>query len=238
MSMAILWHAVVETARISLPTVREAQRGTLSHATCDARLRSWAKRLVDRAEIALSVEGLENIQNERGPFVVVSNHESHYDIPCLYVALPLSLRMAAKKELFRTPLWGKALRASGFVEIDRKDPASAYRALDVAGKFMRESSISLFVAPEGTRSRDGRVGPFKKGAFELAQAAKIPVLPVAVQGTREILTKGSRRIQLGCAVNVHVLEPVDPASFSSAPEMAEEVRDLIVAALSRTSVIR
>lgn len=231
--MSVLWHAAVETARISLPTVREASRGTLDHSVCDQRLRSWASRLLERAEVDLQVKGLHVLRVDPGPFVIVSNHESHYDIPCLYAALPLSIRMAAKKELFRTPLWGPALRASGFVEIDRKNPGGAYEALRLATEVIRQREISLYVAPEGTRSSDGSLGRFKKGAFDLAMFSKLAVLPVALRGTRDILAKGERKVHLGCKVEVELLPLVDPVPFHSSQEMADEVRARIARALGK-----
>src|SRR5690606_1025705 len=98
------------------------------------RLRRWAARLLQRVGADLKVSGSEHVERGPGPFVVVSNHQSLYDIPALYVGLPLSLRMAAKTELFRIPLWGSALRASGFVEINRSSPTEARRALQLAGE--------------------------------------------------------------------------------------------------------
>jgi 1-acyl-sn-glycerol-3-phosphate acyltransferase len=233
MSMSVLWHAAVETARISFPTVREARKGTLSHSVCDQRLRDWAWRLLEKAEVDLEVKGLHVLRSAPGPFVIVSNHESYYDIPCLFVALPLSIRMAAKKELFRTPIWGPALRASGFVEIDREDPEGAYQALHSAGKLMRERQISLYIAPEGTRSRDGSLGRFKKGAFEVALVSQLDVLPVVLRGTRQILHKGGRKVRSGCKVQVELLPLVDPTQFSSSHEMAEDVRGRIARTLAK-----
>lgn len=231
MKAPILLHAALETARICIPTLIDARRGSLRHADCDDRLRRWATRLLHNARVDVSVHGLDEIEGESRTFVVVSNHQSHYDIPVLYSTLPLSLRMAAKKELFQTPLWGPALRASGFVEMDRSNSRAAYQALRKAGHFLRQHSISLFVAPEGTRSPDGSLGSFKKGAFHLAKIAEVPVLPIAIDGTFRIHAKGSRFVQRGCHVNVRLLPPMLPEHFGSVKTMAESARDTIAHAL-------
>lgn len=235
MNAPILLHAALETARICVPTLIDARRGSLRHIDCDERLRSWATRLLNEARAHVSVEGLDEIKGTSRTYVVVSNHQSHYDIPVLYSTLPLSLRMAAKKELFRTPIWGPALRASGFVEMDRTNSRAAYDALQKAGHFMREHSISLFVAPEGTRSPDGRLGHFKKGAFHLAKAAEVPVLPIAIDGTFRIHAKGSRAVQRGCHVTVRLLPPLFPEDFGSVKAMAEVAKDSIARVLQPTA---
>lgn len=236
MGYSVLFHAALETAKISLPTVIEARRGALKQEDCDRRLRSWAGKLLDRVGARLSVEGLQNLEfgssSIPGPFVVVSNHRSHYDIPVLYAALPLSLRMAAKAELFKTPLWGQALRDSGFVLIDRKNPDRAHSALREAGERMRRTGISLYVAPEGTRSSDSDLGRFKAGAFRMAQVMGLPILPVALTGTDCIHRKGERRIGKGCEVRVRVLAPLLPQSSASPEETAQHVRQQIADALA------
>src|SRR5262249_52728237 len=109
--------AVWKTLVISTPTVVEAFTGTLTVEKCDRRLREWGQRLVDRAEVELSVSGLDQVPS--GPVVLMSNHQSHFDIPILYTVFPRSLRMVAKAELFRFPLWGRAMRNAGFVPVDR-----------------------------------------------------------------------------------------------------------------------
>ncbi len=235
MSGLVLFHAMIETLRISIPTVLDARSGRLTTETCDRRLRSWSERLLSRVDAHVSVEGLENLERIPGPYVVVSNHQSHYDIPALLAALPLSLRMAAKKEIFSTPIWGKALHASGFVEIDRSNPKEAVRALRKAGDTMRRDSVSLFVAPEGTRSIDGELGKFKRGAFEVARVTGVPVLPVAIQGTRHIHQRGSCRLMKGCSVRVRILPPIAPVEFDRA--LADRVRSSIAAALNMSSVV-
>lgn len=231
MGYSVLLHAALETAKISLPTVLEARRGVLRQEDCDARLRSWAAKLLDYVRAEVTVTGLEHLADAEGPFVVVSNHRSHYDIPVLYASLPLSLRMAAKAELFKTPLWGQALRASGFVLIDRRNPDRAHEALREAGAQMRESGHSLYVAPEGTRSTDGRLGPFKAGAFRLAQMMDLPIVPVALSGTECIHKKGARTVGKGCLVKVRVLAPQAPDSHHTPGATAEDVRVRIMSAL-------
>ncbi len=232
MSLPLLFHAMMETALISAPTVWESRRGTLTQAACDLRLRSWSERLLKRTETKLRVSGLEHLKTSAGPFVVVSNHQSHYDIPALYQALPLSLRMAAKQELFQIPLWGPALRASGFVEIDRSSPKAAFRALRAAGDHMKQEGLSLFVAPEGTRSETGELGPFKSGAFDLARIVRLPILPVAIDGTIQIHQKGSRHINKGVAVEIRVLSPIEARDFGPPRTLATTVRDRIENALA------
>lgn len=226
----VLFHAAIETFKISAPTIIEAGRGTLSRNVCDERLRRWSGRLLNRVKAEVVVSGLEEIQTSDASYIVVSNHQSHYDIPALYATLPLSLRMAAKVELFKVPVWGQALRASGFVPIERKNPRQAQRALIEAGEKLKEGSLCLYVAPEGTRSSDGSVGRFKQGAFHLARAMNLPILPVFLSGTREIHQKGASHVQRGRRVVVRVLPPMAPSEFQSTAALSEHVRTTIVAA--------
>src|SRR5262252_9168914 len=115
------WHlarAVAETARISVPTLIEGLSGKLTAAGCDERLMLWSRRLLEQAGITLRVEGLERLPADEA-FVVMSNHQSHYDIPVMFQALQRRVRMVAKKELYRLPVFAGAMRLAGFVEIDR-----------------------------------------------------------------------------------------------------------------------
>lgn len=231
MGLFVLSRVAWETVKISLPTVIEARRGTLRQEACDERLRSWAQHLLRQVRAEVTVGGLENVEDVAGPYVVVSNHQSHYDIPALYVTLPFSLRMAAKAELFKTPLWGRALRDSGFVKIERSSPRLAHLALEQAGQTMRDFSVSLFVAPEGTRSVDGTLGRFKTGAFRLAQQTGLPILPVAINGTRDIHRKGQLRVKRGARVRVEILPPVVVDRSTNLKQTVEQVRSAIAAHL-------
>lgn len=230
-SLGVFSHAIVETAKISVPAVWRSHRGTLTDAFCDEKLRSWSQRLLDRVELDLRVTGLERLLPGEQSYVVMSNHQSLYDIPTLFVALPLSLRMAAKAELFSVPIWGRAMTVAGFVKIDRKDPESARAALAEAGATMQRRGISLAISPEGTRSSDGVVRRFKRGGFEFARATGLPILPVAIDGTRHILPKGADRVRLGQVVNVSVLEPLVSPNFEDFEALRESVRVRIAGAL-------
>jgi len=231
LSLGTISHALIETAKISLPAVWRAQRGTLTDASCDDMLRSWSGRLLDHAEVKLEVSGLSLLLPGAASYVVMSNHQSLYDIPALFVALPLSLRMAAKAELFSVPVWGRAMTAAGFVKIDRKDPERARAALAEAGISMQQRGLSLAISPEGTRSPDGVVRRFKRGGFEFAKATGFPILPVAIDGTRHILAKGKGRVQRGQVVRVSVLAPLAPPDFTDFERLRESVRSRIAAAL-------
>lgn len=234
-SLDILAHAALETAKISWPAVREARRGTITPAFCDEKLRSWSHQLLRRVHAQVVTEGAEKIQPGQS-YIVISNHQSMYDIPALFMGLPLSLRMAAKAELFRTPLWGPAMQAAGFIKIDRKSPAKAYEALGAGGLKLRAQNTSLYIAPEGTRSHDGTVGEFKRGAFRIAQQMELPILPVALEGARFIHEKGASKVRHGQTIKLMVLDPISPEHFGALNELRAETRERIVQAISQAGV--
>src|ERR1700742_2975271 len=171
MTVRHLANAAYHTLRICIPTVIQSALGTLTTPTCDARLDSWSASLVRYAKIELEVTGLEHTLPGEA-FVVMSNHRSHYDIPVLFQALrPRRLRMVAKAELFRVPIWAGAMREAGFVEGDRSNRIAAMRSLERARDAIR-SGTSIWIAPEGTRGRGDELGSFKKGGFHLATGAE------------------------------------------------------------------
>lgn len=213
-SLDVLAKVALETLRISLPTIVEAARGTLTREVCDERLNSWGRRLVRQAGIRLDVKGREHIVPGEA-YVVMSNHQSHYDIPVLFEALDLPLRMVAKTEIFRIPFMAGAMRAAGFVEVDRKNRASAIQTLATAHERLA-GPVSIWIAPEGTRSKTGRMGPFKKGGFHLARRSGMRILPVSIHGTRDALPAGGITVTRGAQVHVTIGEPLDPAAFDQA----------------------
>src|SRR5262249_49806657 len=143
-------------------------------------------------------------------YVIMSNHQSHFDIPVLFATIKGTMRMITKKELFRVPIWGRAMERSGFVKIDRGDRKSAIASLRDAGDQIRRGT-HFGTAPEGTRRRAGRLGPLKKGGFLLARETGVPILPVVVDGTRDILPPDTYDIRRGARVTVRFGAPIETA---------------------------
>jgi 1-acyl-sn-glycerol-3-phosphate acyltransferase len=218
---------VAETLRVCAPTVLEANLGTLTRAKCDERLEHWSDRLVRRAGIQLDVRGAEHARAGDETFVVMSNHQSHFDIPVIFRAFPGRLRMVAKTELYRIPIFGGAVRAAEFIEIDRFDRARSHASIELAKERLR-SGIHVWIAPEGTRSETGRLGHFKKGGFILALETGTRILPVTVEGTRHVLRPHTTRIRPDRPVEVTFHPPVDPKPFGL------ERRDELVALVKST----
>jgi 1-acyl-sn-glycerol-3-phosphate acyltransferase len=231
MSLAHLLHAARVTLQVSVPTLIDALRGTLTAELCDVRLDWWSKELLAKAAISLQVSGREHALGSRA-FVVMSNHQSHYDIPVLYRSLPLRLRMVAKSELFRIPVWAQAMRAAGFVELDRGARERAIRSLERAKEALAHGT-SIWIAPEGTRSRTGALGPFKLGGFHLAVGARACILPVTISGTRSALPAKGSRVTPGATVHVAIHQPIDPADFGFQADepLVEAVRAAIESGL-------
>lgn len=213
-------------ARISAPSLLEMMRGELSRATIDERARWFGRHVIEVLDIRLDARGAEQVPPGRA-YVYMSNHQSHLDIPVLYAALPSpTIRMLAKKELFRIPVWGRGLRAAEFVEVDRSNHARAVQSIDQAAALVRDG-VSIYLAPEGTRSRDGRIGPLKKGGFHLALGTGAPIIPVAVQGTIDILPRGSRSMNPGRPVRVRIGAPIS-VEGRDLEGLMREVRNFLV----------
>ena len=232
MTVRHLANAAYHTLRICIPTVVQSALGTLTTPVCDARLDSWSAAIVRYAKIELDVSGLADVPDGEA-FVVMSNHRSHYDIPVLFQALrPRRLRMVAKTELFRVPIWAGAMRAAGFVEVNRKNRIAAMRSLERAREAI-VAGTSIWIAPEGTRGSGSELGSFKKGGFHLAVGAEARILPISVLGTERILPARGTHVTDGVRVTLKVAAPIDPRDYAGRdlkPLMAA-VRERIVAGL-------
>ena len=220
-----------ETFRVCFPTVVDAGLGRLTRNQCDERLDSWSRRVVSHVAPRLHVLGRENHDPTRS-FIVMSNHQSLYDVPVLFQALGPKLRMVAKHELFWIPVFGGALREADFVSIDRSKHDAARESLARARNLLA-SGISVWIAPEGTRSRDGSLLPMKMGGFHLALETGWPILPVSLDGTREILPAKAASSARGAAVTVTVHAPIDPASYgANLPETRRMLADAVRSSLA------
>ncbi|HTJ45153.1 MAG TPA: lysophospholipid acyltransferase family protein [Kofleriaceae bacterium] len=195
-------------ARETVPSLVDAARGRLTRETIDERTHRFGRYVIERLGIQLHVEGVERVPPGRA-YVYMSNHQSHLDIPVLYATLPSpTIRMVGKKELFDIPVWGPALRAAEFIEIDRGDREQAIGAMKRAAELV-EDGVSMYLAPEGTRSRDGRLSPLKKGGFHLAVGTGAPIVPVAIRGTIDVLARGTKKMHTGMPVVVIIGDPIE-----------------------------
>lgn len=186
-------------------------------------MRLWSRLLLWLSGVSWTVEGLEHL-DPAAAYVVVSNHTSNLDPPFHMAALPLSIRFLAKKELFRIPVFGRAMRAVGIVETDRAAHASAHRAINQQVRRNVARGLSLMIYPEGTRSRDAEVHDFKKGAFRIAVENGLPVVPVATTGTHRAWPPGGRLIRGGRARMV-INPPIPTVDLTS--DDLEELRDRV-----------
>ena len=196
--------------------------------------RLWSRAILAVAGVKVKVEWQGRLQPGQA-YVFMANHTSTVDIWTLLVALPLRVRMIAKKQLLRIPLFGWAMWAGRFIFIDRANAVAARRSIDEAeGRIRGGHSVLLF--PEGTRSRDGRLGPFKKGGFHLAIDAGVPVVPVVLIGAGEAMPRGSLFMRAG-VVRVLVGQPVPTAGLSEADRhrLLEDVRGRIAAMLDEAT---
>jgi 1-acyl-sn-glycerol-3-phosphate acyltransferase len=177
------------------------------------------------------VTGLENTLRSR-PCVIMANHESFLDGPLLFMVIPLPLRVILKKSVFRIPVVGVGMRYVGFVPVDRKRARGGVRSIEKAAALMREKGYCYLIFPEGTRSRDGRMQPFRRGGFFLALRTGAPIVPVTIRGTFELMPKGSFFVKRGpVEVVFHPPVPVEGCDESALPELVEKVRQAITSVL-------
>jgi 1-acyl-sn-glycerol-3-phosphate acyltransferase len=173
---------------------------------CDWAARSWARTVLWAAGVKVVLEGVENLNTEV-PQIVVSNHQSWFDVFALGAALPVRYRFVAKQELGDIPVFGRAWKSCGHVSVDRGNREAAIEALDQAWREIHEDKLTMILFPEGTRSPDGRLKAFKKGAFVLAVQGQVPLVPVAVLGSRQVMGKGDRRVRSG-EIRVRIGRPI------------------------------
>jgi 1-acyl-sn-glycerol-3-phosphate acyltransferase len=230
-SLALSLVNVYETLAISLPTVVDAALHRVEKKVCDDRLREWARKIIEHARIDLEVAGRENMQ-PGVTYLIMSNHQSHYDVPVLFHVIGSNLRMITKEELFKVPIFGGGMRAAGFISIDRKNRHRAVASLAKAKETLA-GGVHIWIAPEGTRSPTGKLLPFKKGGFNLALEADLPVLPVSVRGTRNVLRAKGVRSTPGVHVTVTIHRPIFPERYKhldfkkGRDQMIADVREIL-----------
>ncbi len=165
----------------------------------------WARVGLSLAGVRLVVAGQEHIPRNQ-PVIFMPNHQSNFDILALFAGLPGQFRWLAKKELFKIPLFGYAMHRSGYIAVDRSDRRKALASMAEAARRIA-AGASVVIFPEGTRSPDGNLLPYKKGGFLLALKAGASIVPIAITGSRDIMPKHSRWIR-GGTIRVHIFAPV------------------------------
>lgn len=212
---------VIATAWYSVRAIVGGLRGA-PHESHDRIHRGWSRALLRASGVKVRADGLENLRSGDS-VILVSNHQSNFDIFSLFEGLPVSIRFVAKSELARIPLLAQAMRSTGHVFIDRADRRAAADVIRGAGDRIRAEGLSLGLFPEGTRSRDGRLGPFKRGSFALAIAMQLPIVPLAIDGGWRLAGRG--RIRPGeVRVRVGKKIPTSGMTLKDRDALTEEVR--------------
>jgi 1-acyl-sn-glycerol-3-phosphate acyltransferase len=218
-------YLVVGTAILSIVTVLVSwipPRGSWSFAV----MRIWSNGLLAASLVRIEARYAPELEPGKS-YVFLANHQSLFDIPVLIATAPGQLRMMAKRTLFQIPLFGWALKAGGFISIDRADRSTATQSFSAAFARLREGT-SILLFPEGTRSLDDTLLPFQRGGFLLALKSGLPIVPVGIRGSRAVQRRGSFAIHPSTVV-VTYGAPIDPAAYGlrRKRELTREVRSRI-----------
>ncbi|MDL2269521.1 1-acyl-sn-glycerol-3-phosphate acyltransferase [Desulfosarcina sp. OttesenSCG-928-A07] len=199
-----------------------SRTGDLPHLI--ARL--WANSILWVTRVKITVTGVEKLNPGRS-YIYMPNHQSNADIPLLLGRLPVQFRWLAKAELFKIPIFGQAMQGIGYISIDRSDRKAAFESLARAADTIRNGT-SVLIFPEGTRSRDGNLLPFKKGGFVLAVDAGVPIVPIVIRGTRDAVPKGQFLIRL-TPVTLEILDPVETSGYTRKTKdlLIEQIRTIL-----------
>ena len=194
----------------------------------------WGRAIARLSGVSVEVTGAEQLDRNR-PFIFAANHQSQFDIFLLQGYLGLDFRWLAKKELFRIPIWGRSMRMTGYIPVDRSHGRAAMQSLEEAAARIA-AGTSVIIFPEGTRSIDGRLQPFKSGTMLLAIKSKVPLVPVAIIGTHNILPKGKLLATPG-KVTIKIGAPIDTGNYTSRDknELAARLRSALVSMLDEAT---
>lgn len=198
------------------------------------RLYFWLSHFFSGGILKISLvrvekSGLDNFDHDK-PYIFVSNHSSHYDIPVLQHSIPNKMGMIFKKELAKIPFFGWQLKWGPYVMIDRNDPEKALKSIVEAKEKISKLGMSVVVFAEGTRSTTGEVQPFKRGAFYLASRSGFPIIPVSISHSNKIMPKGKFRIK-GGTVKVHFDKPIPTNQLVNKKDeldLMEKVRSVVI----------
>jgi 1-acyl-sn-glycerol-3-phosphate acyltransferase len=184
--------------------------------------------------IRIEVTGIGVVEQNKS-YIFMSNHLSFLDGPLLYFVIPLPIRVILKKEIFRIPVIGLGMKQVDFVPVDRKGIRGGKKSIDHAARLMKEKGYSFLIFPEGTRSRNGKLQKFRRGGFFLATTSQSAIIPISIQGTYELMPKGSFFVKKG-KIKVDFHPPVSVQGYhkDNLPFLLEKVRNAIQSGLGKT----
>jgi 1-acyl-sn-glycerol-3-phosphate acyltransferase len=238
----IIIQTLVTTLRYSLSTLIKTSSWYLKFSRYAARkhvndiIYHWSRRLLAIVKVNYTIFNPHRVViNSHQRYLIISNHQSHYDIPLIILTFPKNIRMLAKKELFRVPIWGHAMKAAEFPSVDRENFRQAFKDIEHVRKKM-QSGIIPWISPEGARSRNGELGPFKKGGFMIAQKTGATIIPIAIRGSRHILPPKTFKFNLGASVEIHIGKPIDATHYtkSQIQSLMDTSRNRIAELLTRS----
>jgi 1-acyl-sn-glycerol-3-phosphate acyltransferase len=177
----------------------------------DPVIRLWARLIVAAAGIDLHLENVERTDPKQR-YILVGNHNSYFDIPCILAAIPQPIRFMAKISLFKIPIFGWALARAGFIPIDRKNRRTAVKSFDLAAQRIRKGN-TIVVFPEEGRSPTREMRPFQRGGFLLAIKSEVPIVPIAIDGTFDVFPVGATRVRPGRVV-IRMGNPIPTAGVT------------------------
>jgi 1-acyl-sn-glycerol-3-phosphate acyltransferase len=177
----------------------------------DAIVRLWGRALVGAAGIELVTENVERIDPKKR-YILVANHYSYLDIPCIVAAVPQPIRFMAKVSLFKIPIFGWALQRAGFIPIDRKNRRTAVKSFDLAADRIRKGN-TIVIFPEEGRSKAREMRPFQRGAFLLALKSEKTIVPIAIDSTFDVFPVGAKRVT-PARVTIRIGTPIETAGRS------------------------
>jgi 1-acyl-sn-glycerol-3-phosphate acyltransferase len=207
----LLWISIVVStiglSTLAFVTFPFSRTGNIVHHYA----RWWAKIQLLVSGVRVKVKGLEYLA-KKAPFIYMANHQSAYDIFALLSCLPVQFRWIAKKELFAIPVLGWAMRAANYISIDRSGRKKALESIERAANKIK-GGVSVVIFPEGTRSRDGSIQPFKRGGFTLALKSGVPIIPIAIKGSSDVMPRDSLRVRPG-EIHITIDRAIDTAPYS------------------------
>jgi 1-acyl-sn-glycerol-3-phosphate acyltransferase len=190
--------------------------------------RNWARKAIAANGSKIKIFGIENVPTTGG-VLFISNHQSNFDIPIFIGFIPRDKGFIAKVELMKVPVFRMWMKALGCIIVNRHDARQSLLALNLAAERLKEGH-SLVVFPEGTRSSDGKLGHFKSGGFKLAFMAEVPIVPLTINGSMDIMPKGTSLIK-SAEVEVIISPPVFPQEEKDIHDTVEKVRGIILSNL-------